>query len=302
MVNNNNDGHTQDPAIKPRRMSFPFQQMKAHNFFDDNSLKSSFVAALSATFPPGEGEFINSVRNYQDQITDPKLKEQIRGFVTQEAHHSHQHKQANIAISKLGWDAKRLEVSLQAEIEKYFHRRSNRFRLAMTVGMEHLTAILAEHVLENPYKIEPMEPAARQLLYWHSVEEIEHKAVAFDVYMQCEGDQKYLRRALRIGFFLFALRISIYMMAMMWWAKKWPTWSEAKSFYSFLFSKEEGFMTALKKPYKDYFQPGFHPWQHANQHLIDKWKKELYNPECDKGSDQYVKPEESSSKLETHAA
>ncbi|WP_281648004.1 metal-dependent hydrolase [Parendozoicomonas sp. Alg238-R29] len=285
------DQANDQPDIKPRRMSFPFKRMKANLYFDDNSLKSSFIAALSATFPPGEAEFIASVRNYRDQIKDPKLQEQIRGFIGQEGHHSHQHKQVNETLSNLGWDAARLEHSFQRELDKRIHKFSNRFRLAMTVGMEHLTAILAEHILENPEKLAPMEPEARHLLYWHAVEEIEHKAVAFDVFMTCDGDQKYLRKILKIGRILFVLRISAYMIAMHWWARKFPGWREIKGFGSFLWGKD-GVITSLKQPFRDYFKPGFHPWDHANQHLIDKWKNDFYHPEFDKGSEQYIKPDD----------
>ena len=70
------------PAIKPRHMSMPFEQLDTPYFFDDNALLSAFFAALSSTFPAGEGEFIASVRQYRDKIKSPKLKEEIRGFIT----------------------------------------------------------------------------------------------------------------------------------------------------------------------------------------------------------------------------
>ncbi|CAM3838429.1 metal-dependent hydrolase [Parendozoicomonas haliclonae] len=286
MNNNDNHSHAGDVAIQPRRMVFPFKQMKAKRFFDNNALKSALVAALSSTFPPGEGEFIASVRNYRDQIQDPVLKEQIRGFIGQEGHHSHQHKQANRALKELGWDAERLEVGFQKELDRRAPKLKKRFRLAMTVGMEHVTAIMAQHLLNNPQVFDSLEPAARELLYWHAVEEIEHKAVAFDVFMLCDGDQKYLRRILRLATVLFAVRIGIYMVLLMKWGRMWPSWKEVKSFASFLWGKE-GFMTAMKQPYKDYFKPGFHPWDHKNQHLVEKWETSIYNPKYDRASEQF---------------
>ena len=72
------------PAIKPRHMSMPFEQLDTPYFFDNNALLSAFFAALSSTFPAGEGEFIASVRQYRDKIKSPKLKEEIRGFIGQE--------------------------------------------------------------------------------------------------------------------------------------------------------------------------------------------------------------------------
>lgn len=64
--------------IKPRRMSFPFNEVKNRFFYKDNAVISAFGAALSSTFPPGEAEFIASVRLYRDKISDQQLLQQIR--------------------------------------------------------------------------------------------------------------------------------------------------------------------------------------------------------------------------------
>lgn len=272
-------------AIKPRHMSFPFDEVKDKFFFGGNSLLTVFAGALSSTFPPGEGEFIESVRNYRDQVKDETLLQQIKGFIGQEGHHSHQHKQANIALTELGIDAVRLEKHLERDLKKYIARKqvTPKFRLAMTVGMEHLTAIMAEHILTTPEALEPLNETVKELLYWHAVEEIEHKAVAFDVFMLCENDQKYLRRVLRLVSVLFSIRITCYMVALLFWARKMPSWKDVKGFWSFMFNKKVGLIPGIRSNYKDYFKEGFHPWDHANQGLVDMWKEKLYRPEHDLG-------------------
>lgn len=271
--------------IQPRHMSFPFSEMKDKFFFGGNSLLTVFAGALSSTFPPGEAEFIESVRLYRDQVTDETLRQQIKGFIGQEGHHSHQHKQANLALTELGIDAVRLEKHLEKDIKKFTSRKYStpKFRLAMTVGMEHLTAIMAEHVLTTPEALGSLDKTVQELLHWHAVEEIEHKAVAFDVYMLCENDQKYLRRILRLVSVLFSLRIACYMVALLVWARKMPSWKDVKGFASFMFNKQTGLIPGIRSNYKDYFKPGFHPWDHANQELVDMWKEKMYRPEHDLG-------------------
>ena len=271
--------------IKPRHMSFPFSDVKEKFFFGGNSLLTVFAGALSSTFPPGEAEFIESVRNYRDQVTDETLKQQIKGFIGQEGHHSHQHKQANIALTELGIDAVRLEKDLEKDLKKYMKRKhaTPKFRLAMTVGMEHLTAIMAEHVLTTPEALGPLNETVQELLYWHAVEEIEHKAVAFDVFMLCENDQKYLRRVLRLVTVLFSIRIACYMAALLFWARKMPSWKDVKGFSAFMFGKKFGLIPSIRNNYRDYFKEGFHPWDHANQELVDMWKEKMYRPEHDLG-------------------
>lgn len=270
---------THTPAnveIKPRRMNFPFSNIKDRFFFAGNSLLSVFFGALSSTFPPGEAEFIASVRQYRERISDPLLKEQIRGFIGQEGHHSHQHKLINEALRDLGIDAIKLEKHLERDLQRFTKRKyaTPKFRLAMTVGMEHMTAIMAEFVLKNPQVLAPLEESVKDLLYWHAVEEIEHKAVAFDVYMQMEGDRKYLRRVLKLATFMFNVRIALYMVALLWWARKFPSWSDIKGFRRFMYG-DKGLLTNIRQPYRDFFKEDFHPWDHDNRDLIDKWQNEL---------------------------
>ncbi len=49
---------------------------------------TQFYNSLSIFFPAGERFFIQSVRNYRSQITDPHLKEQISAFIGQEGFHT----------------------------------------------------------------------------------------------------------------------------------------------------------------------------------------------------------------------
>ncbi len=269
--------------IKPRRMSFPFKQARKRFFFDDNPLKSVYWAALSATFPAGEKEFIDSVRLYKDKINDPKLLEQVKGFIGQEGHHSGQHMQMNKQLRELGLDAVRLEKHLERDIKKFIPTRPDRVRLALTVGMEHITAIMADHALNHPETFDGMDETIRELLLWHAVEEIEHKAVAFDVFMLCDGDRKLLHKCLKLATRLFVVRISCYMVGLLWWSRSLPRWRHIKSFYRMLFS-EHGVISSIKKPYKDYFRDDFHPWDHQNQDLVDHWKEHYYDASHDRGA------------------
>ena len=97
--------------------------ISAHTFFNDNALLSAFFAALSSTFPAGEGEFIASVRLYRDKIKSPKLLEEMRGFIGQEGHHSHQHKQINEALRNLGIEAVKLEHHLERDLQRFTRRK-----------------------------------------------------------------------------------------------------------------------------------------------------------------------------------
>lgn len=273
-------------VIKPRRMSFPFGQVKQRNFFDNNLVKSAYIAALSATFPAGEGEFITSVRFFRDKVEDPELQEQIRGFIGQEGHHSLQHKHFNEALKALGFDAVRLEKVFEKDLASDIKTASHEERLAFTVCFEHQTAILAHELLSNPDTLRGMDETIHQLLLWHAVEEIEHKSVAFDVYMACVGDRELLRATQKKATAMFSRRIIKYMFLLMWWAGTIPGWRDLRGYYQFMLGKG-GLLRNLHQPYKDFFRKDFQPWDLQNQALVDRWKQKNYQPEFDRGSELY---------------
>jgi len=266
-------------------MAFPFEQVRQRRFYDDNLLKSAYIAALSATFPAGEAEFIESVRMFRDQVSDPELKEQIRGFIGQEAHHSKEHRRFNEVLVKLGFDVVRLEAVFEKDLASSIKNRSPEERLAYTVCFEHQTAILANEFLTNPAILSGLEKTIQDLLLWHAVEEIEHKSVAFDLYMACVGDRALLRRAQRDATLTFTRRVSKYMLLLLWWSRSVPGWRDVSGYMKYMFGKE-GLMTRLKGPYRDFFRSDFHPWDHDNQALIERWKKQHYDVKHDLGADK----------------
>ena len=73
------------PKIEPRRMSFDFEAERRRFWYADNAVLTTFMAALSSTFPPGEREFVRSVLHYREQL-DGELLEQVRAFAAQEGH------------------------------------------------------------------------------------------------------------------------------------------------------------------------------------------------------------------------
>ena len=63
---------------------------------------TEIMNALSTLFPEGEQFFVDSVRHYKDQITDPVLQAEIVGFVGQEAMHSKEHEAFNAMLGAMG--------------------------------------------------------------------------------------------------------------------------------------------------------------------------------------------------------
>src|SRR5690554_7429648 len=102
-------------AIKPQRMGFEFDEKVPRYWLDNNYLISHTMNALSVLFPEGEQFFVDSVRAFRDQINDPKLKAEVRGFIGQEAMHSLEHITMNQHVRDQGMPVEEMEKDLRSE-------------------------------------------------------------------------------------------------------------------------------------------------------------------------------------------
>ena len=262
--------------IVPRLVKFDYQDIDKPVFHSDNPIISAYWVGLSATFPVGEAEFIRSVKLFENQITDEKLRQEVKDFAAQEAHHSLQHKKLNKQFDRVGYNTKSVEQMIGQEIEKRKKRWSPEKRLMRTVAAEHFTATMANFGLVHPESLDSVPLSLRNLLLWHSIEEIEHKSVAFDVYQHCVGDMGKLRRHyMYFAFFEFPMNMYLITRFLLKDRGHKATWAERKEMWKFLFSKERGMIGSAKHLYLMFLKKGFHPWQHDDSALVGQWKDEL---------------------------
>jgi predicted metal-dependent hydrolase len=165
--------------IPVRKPGFDFAGVP-HHWFADNAIATHVFNGLNLVFPDGERFFIESVRSHMDRIDDPQLQRQIRGFFGQEGRHAHEHERYFDTLEAQGY-----EIRGFLRRFKSFTRWSTRWlpaplRLSMTAGAEHYTATLGALALSDGF-IDGAHPVMRNLIVWHATEEIEHKAVAYDV-------------------------------------------------------------------------------------------------------------------------
>lgn len=263
--------------IPGRKMDFDYDLNELPRYwYGNDAFRTTFMNALSCQFPEGERLFMDSVREYKDQIKDPVLQEQVRGFIKQEAMHGHEHTQFNKYLDSLGYPASRHEAFQKKErlwTNKYIP--ANR-RLAVTCALEHFTAIMAHQVLTNPEATEGMDERFKALWEWHAIEETEHKAVAFDVFQQTVGSYRIRITAMIIITLLFCLRTSALQAWFLWkdgQLFKPSTWISGFSFYF----RKPGLVRNIFRDYIDYFRRDFHPWDHDNREVLKSWEEKNQN-------------------------
>jgi hypothetical protein len=172
-----------EQTIRPRSPRFDFDAVPKH-WFAGSVIGTAFANGLNLLFPAGERFFVRSVRHYLDRVQDPKLREDVKGFSGQEGLHAYAHERQFEALEKQGFAIRPFlrfyEAFAYGFIEKVAPAQ---LCLAATAACEHFTATMATNALlrEAEGALLLKEPTMRALLLWHAVEEIEHRAVAFDV-------------------------------------------------------------------------------------------------------------------------
>lgn len=265
--------YSSEQPIKPRKMAFDMSLLKDKYFFRGNPILSTLMYAMSASFPSGERFFIDSVRHYQKDIDDPVLLAQIRGFIGQEAHHGRVHEDFNTQVQSLGMAMEYVQGRFEKRIDRAKRKLDSGRQLAVTAALEHITATLAQWTLENPEGglEENKDSPLREMLVWHAVEEIEHKAVAFNVYRTAVNNEKQRIVVARIIFHSFWIQMAIAQLILLWRDRKIPSLQHIREAWGFMWGKN-GFRTWAAPEFKRYLKTGFHPNDIDQSHLIEQWQ------------------------------
>lgn len=231
---------------------------------------TAFFNALSCTFPAGERFFIDSVRHFRDKADEP-LRQQISAFIAQESIHTREHIAFNKLAADAGYDVEALENRAKKALD-FARKRSPYRQLAATCALEHFTAILAHQLLKTSSDLEGAPEETTGLWSWHAMEEIEHKAVAFDTFMAATDcmwrPRRYLLR-------VFAMVMATIILTAVIRGNMRDLYREDgfkgrgiwKRTRMYLFGRS-GILRRALPEYLRYFKPGFHPWDHDDRSLL----------------------------------
>lgn len=233
--------------------------------------------ALSATFPRGEAFFIESVKAHRDGA-DPQLAGEIRAFIRQEINHTREHVAFNRLAQDHGYDIGKIDARVK-DLLDLTKGRPVIINLAVTMALEHYTAMMAHEFIANPHHFENADPEVAAMWRWHAAEEIEHKGVAYDTYIHATRDwsgwRAYRLRAIMMliitnRFIVNRWKDSIELLAqdgITGWKARW-------GLFKYLTIKP-GVLRRIFPAWLSYFKPGFHPWDHDDRELIGKYDSEF---------------------------
>lgn len=254
-------------AIVPRDLDVDFAPVPRH-WLAGNAAATAISNGINVLFPHGERFFVRSVKHYLDRIDDPELRAQIGGFFGQEGRHARAHDRFNAILRQQGYELDRFLAAYERITRGIEARTPPALRLAVTAACEHFTAILAEGALRGGL-LDACAPEMRALLAWHAAEEIEHKAVAYDVLQRIAPSYALrvaglaMATALLGGFWLWASTALLRQDGL-----RWPG---ALRGLRALPRRDPVIRRVFLRGIREYLRPGFHPRQLPTDGLAAAW-------------------------------
>ncbi|MEU2436567.1 metal-dependent hydrolase [Streptomyces rubradiris] len=188
--------------LKARQVSFSWDGTPLH-WVPGDPFTTHTINVLHLLLPAGERWFVRVYKQALPLIRDDRLREDVIGFIGQEAVHSQAHDEVLPRLKELGLDP----TPYTAQVDWFFEKllgdrtlppgRPRRWwlleRVALIAAIEHYTAFLGNWVL-NAGELDRRgaDPVMLDLLRWHGAEEVEHRSVAFELFTHLDGS--YRRR------------------------------------------------------------------------------------------------------------
>jgi uncharacterized protein len=188
-------------ALHARNVEFDWSRLPAH-WVPGEPFATHMINVLHLLLPEGERWFVHVFKQALPLIKDDRLLEDVRGFIGQEAMHAESHQGVVDHFNAHGVDTRPYVRQIAWLFRKVLgdrdltgKRREEWLieRLALVAAIEHYTAFLGQWVLDAKELDDAnADPTMLDLLRWHGAEEVEHRSVAYDLFMHVDG--RYFRR------------------------------------------------------------------------------------------------------------
>ncbi|XID76114.1 metal-dependent hydrolase [Alkanindiges sp. WGS2144] len=279
-----------------RKVQFDFSDSPV-DWIPEDKLASHVINGVNLLLPAGEFWFCRVYNKVLPYIRDEQLKEEVLGFIRQEAIHGRTHLQAQQFLEQHGYDLQPALKRINWVFEKLLGEAPfgiaalNRpslekpwlfLRVGLIAAIEHFTGVLGQWSLDNS-SWDKADPVIADLFRWHLAEEVEHRTVAFDLYEHIIGHEAgfyWSRQALMV------LMYPLFILALMGTARSLGQQDEdqaikrlmSKNILSFLWKFEQNANTTKHIPSLSFItkatirwiSPRFHPIHEGNtQQALD---------------------------------
>lgn len=268
--------HVIKDIVRYRDIRFNFAPREVRKYwFNNDPWTTHLFNALFFAVPDGERWVMESARKQMARLQDPEMIATVRAFIRQEAAHSREHDQVNAMMLDYGLPSDEVEAIFRRVRERVQAVFGDDMQASISAAIEHFTAILSDIIMRHPELSEDFDPRTRALVYWHMIEETEHKAVSYDLFTTTVGDgpREYLMRTSGL-LATFGFGFGAVFFQQFYLLYKDGQLSNLRSALKLLdlMFRKPALMSQLLVASLDYLRPGFHPWDHDNREVVKVWR------------------------------
>ncbi len=237
--------------------------------------------------PVAEAFFIDDARRLLPRITDEALRAEGDAFVRQEATHANMHAAFNRLLMRWGapveaiadWALRWLAI---------VDWTSSDLRSAVAMAGEHFLGEIGNAILSQPALLDGVDPRIARLFRWHGYEEVEHKAVLFDVFHAARGRGPYVYVVRIAGLWIAVVLLALVLpsvcyriLARAGAAHDVRAW---RDLIRFVFGRG-GILRGGWRAVAAYHRRDFHPWRYLdNRRFLSELRGTIVDPTWELGA------------------
>jgi uncharacterized protein len=271
-------------TVTPRRPDFDFDGLEhevPRVWHPAGIGPTAFLEALSALAPVVESFFIEDARRLLPRVDEDALRAEGDAFLHQEAAHAATHATFNRLLVRWGVPVEPIADSALRWLA-IVDWTSSDLRSAVAMAGEHFLGEIGNAILSRPELLDGVAPPIARLFRWHGYEEVEHKAVLFDVFHAARGH----------GFRSYSVRIAGLWIAIVLLALALPSvcyriLASAGAAYDhyawrglirFVFGRG-GMLNGRWRAVAAYHRRDFHPWRYLdNRRFLSELRAAIVDP------------------------
>lgn len=247
-----------DECITPRRFAAELPVDIPRHWLPGNEFVSSLLNAYTILVPANEAFYIRTLNACLPHVRDEALRRRCHDFIRQEAQHGVAHKRYWDNLDAQGYAYRGFERMVDRSVFRTMDRLAPLwFRVSLVSCVEHINAFLGYEFLSQSI-LASADPRMRDLMEWHFAEEIEHRAVAFDL-LQAVSPRYPVRLlgAVTTSTLFYLLMTGLAMALLAQDRRLWgrATWGQAVRHLG----AGHGMARRTLRHLLDYLRPDFHP-------------------------------------------
>jgi len=245
-------------SITTRRFAAVLTRDIPKHWLPGNEVVSSLLNAYTILVPANEAFYIRTLNACLPALQDDELRQRCQAFIRQEAQHGVAHKRYWDNLDAQGYAYRVLERAVDRGIFRVMDRVAPVWlRVSLVSCVEHINAFLGYEFLTQSILVDA-DPRVRDLMEWHFAEELEHRAVAFDLLQAVSPS--YPVRLLgavmtTLLFYLLLTGLAGSLLAQDRRLWRMATWRQL----TYHVGAGHGMGRRTLRHLQDYLRPGFHP-------------------------------------------